>query len=167
MVSDIVLWPALKGRLIPADALTWFDKELKAAATIADVTADIYFTDESVQSAAAISSVEDKAEAENTHDGSSSSHEETSGEKDLIKASSNGKNLQPGRMYIHHGRPDLAATIDEFVQQAEGSVGIGACGPGGFISDCGNAVTRIELGILRGAVQNVTEVYFKSEQYGW
>jgi hypothetical protein len=41
------------------------------------------------------------------------------------------------------------------------------CGPPGFASDIGNAVSDVQLVILRRYYKDLTEIYLKNEAYAW
>ncbi|OCF78055.1 hypothetical protein I204_02061 [Kwoniella mangroviensis CBS 8886] len=67
----------------------------------------------------------------------------------------------------NQGRPNLPNIIERTVATTQGSLAIAACGPPQFLTDCSNAVTKAQIGILTGSYPNVNEVYLKSESYGW
>ncbi|WWC66087.1 uncharacterized protein I303_108709 [Kwoniella dejecticola CBS 10117] len=64
-------------------------------------------------------------------------------------------------------RPDMPHLIEKEVAIAAGSLAVATCGPRGFLSDCANAVTRAQIGILSGKYHDLSEVYMKSESFGW
>ncbi|WVQ95851.1 hypothetical protein IAU59_002950 [Kwoniella sp. CBS 9459] len=65
------------------------------------------------------------------------------------------------------GRPHLPTLIEEEVRRTQGSLGVACCGPPSMLVDCSNAVTKAQIGILKGVYPEVTEVFLKSESYGW
>jgi hypothetical protein len=42
-----------------------------------------------------------------------------------------------------------------------------ACGPPSFLADCANTVTAAQISLIKGDYPEVSEVYLKSEAYGW
>ncbi|WVF68300.1 hypothetical protein IAT40_003065 [Kwoniella sp. CBS 6097] len=71
------------------------------------------------------------------------------------------------KLAVTYGRPYLPAIIQEEVGLTHGSLGVACCGPPSMLFDCSNAVTKAQVGILKGAYPEVTEVFLKSESYGW
>lgn len=76
-------------------------------------------------------------------------------------------NGETGLVYSRHGgRPDFPAIIASQLAEWDGSVGIGACGPTGLITDVANAAANAQKDILRGR-SAVDEVFLATECYGW
>ncbi|PVF99996.1 hypothetical protein CPB86DRAFT_256586 [Serendipita vermifera] len=64
------------------------------------------------------------------------------------------------------GRPDLPSLISSKGQTWKGNVGVAVCGPLSFMTDASNAVSKVQLDILRGRA-SCTEMYLRSESFGW
>ncbi|RXK35856.1 hypothetical protein M231_06862 [Tremella mesenterica] len=152
-----------------ADALEWFSEELQILAKNPGVDIHIYLTDQATQ-ASDLQSKEDTTDDKLGTMEATDGHTVTTALSQQVYSRGNSELSAPGTkkdMTLHSGRPDLPLLIEEFVRQnTSGSCAVAACGPGRFITDCANAVSKAEVGILLGTLK-VEEVFFKSEQYTW
>lgn len=64
------------------------------------------------------------------------------------------------------GRPDIHSLISEMGSRCAGHVGVAVCGPLSLMTDASNAVSNVQLDILRGRA-SCTEMYLRSETFGW
>lgn len=64
------------------------------------------------------------------------------------------------------GRPDIRSIIAEKGKTCTGHVGVAVCGPLGVMTDTANAVSAVQMDILRGGA-SCAEMYLRSESFGW
>ncbi|KIM21864.1 hypothetical protein M408DRAFT_18293 [Serendipita vermifera MAFF 305830] len=64
------------------------------------------------------------------------------------------------------GRPDIRSIIAQKGSHCSGQVGVAVCGPLSLMTDASNAVSNVQLDILRGRA-SCTEMYLRSETFGW
>lgn len=97
-------------------------------------------------------------------------------------ASEGEANTSTETISLARGRPDIPSIIAEKERAWSGHVGVAGkvfnplislhihsvavCGPLSFMTDASNAVSNVQLGILRGRA-SCAEMYLRSEAFGW
>ena len=175
------------------ESLAWYKYELEQVSEFrSDVAIDIYLTRGSVGQGYNDDDAGDRKSQADLFKTDSDGPSTSSSAVDIGTTSlTDPQNLTPQKAWntfvsslrISEGRPTLSHIVREEVSKAQGSVCVAgeiflqtracfltvckACGPEGFAIDAANAVSALQLDILRGSLPFVTEVYMKSETYGW
>nr|XP_019043738.1 hypothetical protein I302_08319 [Kwoniella bestiolae CBS 10118]OCF22668.1 hypothetical protein I302_08319 [Kwoniella bestiolae CBS 10118] len=134
MGREVVLVWAVKR----ISSMKWFENELQAIRTHhPNVSIEHYITEESIDDFSRPSPPESGPSSADGH-----------GEDDTP---STEKGLQlsiKAKADCHRGRPDLPYLIERTVASTHGFLAVATCGPPAFLTDCANAVTKAQIGIL-------------------
>ncbi|OCF42658.1 hypothetical protein I317_03517 [Kwoniella heveanensis CBS 569] len=142
------------------DALSWFEHELETLQKrMPSFKIQIYVTRENPRSTATISVDETKEH-----------HPADEGRFIPIDTPATELSMSFDKTHkfpSNPGRPYLPALIEEQARTTQGSLSVACCGPPSMLVDCSNAVTKAQIGILKGVYPELNEVFLKSESYGW
>ncbi|WWD04408.1 hypothetical protein V865_002477 [Kwoniella europaea PYCC6329] len=142
-------------------SMKWFERELQFIRTnYPNVHIQHYVTGESLTQLPAIPSP-----SPDQSDPAGSSEDDTPSTEKQMNLVGSSKSDRDWNW--NQGRPNLPNIIERTVATTQGSLAIATCGPPQFLTDCSNAVTKAQIGILTGGYPDVNEVYLKSESYGW